>query len=419
MGHKWHSTKFKGVRYREHKTRKHGIIKDRYFVIRYQQTIRKGEKREKVRREEKLGWASEGGWTPEKAALQLAKLKQASTLGEGPTRLKEKRDEAEKAKAEQEAEKLREEKENVTFAQFFEDIYFPVAQTRKKPGTYGKELQHFNLWLEPLLGELPIRSITEIHLQKIITAMTKKGLSVRYKEYVLSTFRVTWKMARDRRLVVGSYPGKKIQLPKVDNGRLRYLTHDEAESLLEELAKRDMDTHDMALISLHTGARAKEVFQLTWGCVDEEQGMILFKDTKGGKNRYAYMTSEVAETFKSRKRGAKNQRIFKNGHGRNIKETPETFRTAVKVVGLNDGVDDPRQKVVFHTCRHTFGSWHAQRGTPPNVLKELMGHSTIKVTERYSHVSADHLRQAMAGFEQSVKGEQTATVIPLKANSKK
>ncbi len=136
--------------------------------------------------------------------------------------------------------------------------------------------------------------------------MSDKGLPIRYKEYVRSTFRVAWKMARDRKLVVGSYPGKKIKLPKIENGRLRYLTPDEAESLLGELAKRDMDTHDMALISLHTGARAKEVFQLTWGCVDEKQGMILFKDTKSGKNRYAYMTSEVEKTFKSRKRRAKN-----------------------------------------------------------------------------------------------------------------
>jgi integrase len=420
MGYKWHSTNFKGVRYREHKARKHGIMKDRYYVIRYQQTVGEGDDLKKVRREEKLGWASKGGWTPEKAALELAKLKQAATLGEGPTRLHEKREKAQKEKERKEAENRQHERDSVTFSQFFNDTYFPVAQTRKKPGTFEKELQHFNLWLKPILGEMPIRAITEIHLQKIIKAMSDKNLSVRYKEYVLSTFRVVWKMARDRKLVVGSYPGNKdkIKLPKVENGRLRYLTPDEAESLLEELDKWNTDMHDMTLLSLHTGARAKEVFQLTWGCVDEKQGMILFKDTKNSKNRYAYMTAEVQRLFKNRRRGAGNQRIFKNGYGKEIKETPETFRTVVKKLGLNDGVDDPRQRVVFHTCRHTFGSWHAQRGTPPNVLKELMGHSTIKVTEKYSHVSADHLRHAMAGFEDSIKTADVAKVVPLAVNDK-
>ena len=396
MATKWHSTNFRGVRYREHETRKHGIMKDRYYVIRYQ---RSGK-----RTEEKLGWGTEG-WTPEKAALELAELKNAATVGLGPTRLSEKREIAEEAKAEKLAERIREEKENVTFCQFFQDTYFPIAQTRKKSGTCEKELQHFKLWINPLLGNQPLRSITEVHLQKIITAMTKQELSIRYKEYVLSTFRIVWKMARDRGLVIGAYPGTKIKLPKYDNGRLRYLTHQEAERLLKRLAERNTDMHDMALLALHTGARGKEVFKLTWECVNMNQGTVLIKNTKGGKNRFAYMTSEVKMMFSRRIRGAMNARIFKNGNGNDVKETPQTFRTVVKELGLNEGVVDPRHNVVFHTCRHTFGSWHAQRGTPPSVLKELMGHSTVKVTERYSHVSADHLRQAMAGFEKSGSGQ--------------
>ncbi len=401
MGYKWHPTDFKGVRYREHPKKKHGIMKDRYFVIRYQQNGK--------RKEEKLGWSSEG-WTPEKAALQLAELKQAATVGKGPTRLQERREIAEKTKAEELEEKIRFEKENVTFERFFEDTYFPVAKTRKKPGTYGKERQHFKLWLNPLVGGMPIRSITEIHLQKIVKGMTIKELSIRYMEYVLSTFRVVWKTARDRGLVVGAYPGEKIKLPKVDNGRVRYLTHEEADSLLNRLAERNNDMHDMTLFSLHTGARAKEVFELTWGCVDIVQESVLLKDTKNGKNRYAFMTPEVKAMFSRRKRGVGNERVFKNGNGGNVKETPQTFRTVVKELGLNDNVDDARLLVVFHTCRHTFGSWHAQMGTPPTVLKELMGHSTLKVTERYTHVSAHHLRQAMHGFGEAMGGNRAGNV---------
>ncbi len=59
MGAKWRTTKYPGVRFREHATRRHGVVKDRYFSIRYQ---RDGRRQEKA-----LGWASEG-WTAEKAA---------------------------------------------------------------------------------------------------------------------------------------------------------------------------------------------------------------------------------------------------------------------------------------------------------------------------------------------------------------
>src|SRR4030067_919470 len=89
---KWKKTKFPGVRYYDHPTRKHGIQKDRYFAIRYQ--------RDGKRHEEGIGWASEG-WTAEKAANELAELKKAHTLGTGgPTSLNEKR-EVEKEKREQ------------------------------------------------------------------------------------------------------------------------------------------------------------------------------------------------------------------------------------------------------------------------------------------------------------------------------
>ena len=393
-------TKFPGVRYREHPTRKHGIQKDRYFFIRY--------KLDGKDKEEGLGWASEG-LSASYANDERSKLMLNSRTGKtGPKTLQEKR-EVEQARIVQlEQDRAQEEMENITFHRFFKDTYFPVAQTRKKQGTYEKELQHFSLWLNPLLGDCPIRSITEIHLQKIVSAMTKAKLSTRYKEYVLSTFRIVWKIARDRGLVIGAYPGEKIKLPKTDNGRLRYFTHSEANILLERLAQRNTDMHDMTLLSIHTGARAKEVFELTWGCVDIDQEEILLKDTKNGKNRHVYMTSEVKKMFSSRTRGLRNERVFKNGRGDSVKETPQTFRTVINELGLNDDIDDPRQRIVFHTCRHTFGSWHAQRGTSPNVLKELMGHSTIKVTERYSHVSANHLRLAMAGFEESAKKAETA-----------
>jgi len=83
MAYKWISTKFPGIRYRVHPTRKYANKPDKYFAIRYQA--------EGKRKEEGLGWSSEK-WTAEKAALALAELKKAHTTGEGPTRLTEKRE---------------------------------------------------------------------------------------------------------------------------------------------------------------------------------------------------------------------------------------------------------------------------------------------------------------------------------------
>ncbi|MFH1021643.1 MAG: hypothetical protein V1782_13690 [Pseudomonadota bacterium] len=79
---KWQSSGARGVRFYEHDTRKHGVRKDRYFAIRYQH--------EGKRREEGLGWSSEG-WTEKKAAAILAELQENHRRGSGPRTLQERR----------------------------------------------------------------------------------------------------------------------------------------------------------------------------------------------------------------------------------------------------------------------------------------------------------------------------------------
>lgn len=57
-------------------------------------------------------------------------------------------------------------------------------------------------------------------------------------------------------------------------------------------------------------------------------------------------------------------------------------------------ITDARQRVVFHTLRHTYASWLVQKGVPLYTVAELMGHSTIDMTRRYSHLAPDSLRSA-------------------------
>ncbi len=91
-------------------------------------------------------------------------------------------------------------------------------------------------------------------------------------------------------------------------------------------------------------------------------------------------------------------------------------------LGLNDGIDDPRDKVVFHTLRHTFASWLAIQGTPILTLKELMGHKSLAMTERYAHLMPDVKREAIKGlaraFEEAEGADERAKVIEI-ANAKR
>ncbi len=54
-----------------------------------------------------------------------------------------------------------------------------------------------------------------------------------------------------------------------------------------------------------------------------------------------------------------------------------------------------RERLSFHNLRHTTGSWLAMQGVPMRVVQQILGHCTIQVTERYSHLSPEVLVKAM------------------------
>ncbi len=152
---KRYPTRFPGVRFREHKTRKYNGEPDKYFMIRYQNAGK--------RKEEGLGWASEG-WNAQKASVELSALKKAHTLGTGPHSLREKR---EVETARREAERISHdlaEKQNLSFADYFKFQYLPVAEMHKKEKTIYDEGLIFKNWLAPAVGHLPFKDIFTFHI---------------------------------------------------------------------------------------------------------------------------------------------------------------------------------------------------------------------------------------------------------------
>ena len=76
-----------------------------------------------------------------------------------------------------------------------------------------------------------------------------------------------------------------------------------------------------------------------------------------------------------------------------------SFARVVDEMGLNKGVKDVRQKVCFHSLRHSYASWLVEQGVDLYVVKELLGHSTLALTERYSHLANDTLQNAVKLLE--------------------
>jgi len=386
------STNYPGVRYREHKTRKHGVKPDQYFFIRYQ--------KDGKRKEEGVGWASEG-WTPQKVALKLAELKAAATTGKGESRLSDARAKAEAEKQQEQARREQEEKDNMPLNAYFDEIYYPAISQEKKKSAHVREESLFRLWMKPTMGDKPLKDISAFDLERLKRAMLKKSRAPRSVEYALTTLGQIFRHAERLGYFQGDIPTTKVKKPKYDNKRVKFLSHDEAHTLLEILKGKSQETYEMALLSLHCGLRAGEVFSLTWKDVDLHHGLITLLDTKSSKTRTVSMTADVQSFFMAKETGSKQDLIFPDRKSGGIrKQISKSFPRVVAEAGLNESINDRRQRVTFHTLRHTFASWLVMAGISLYEVKELLGHASLTMTERYAHLAPDRNKKAAATMEQ-------------------
>ena len=174
---KWNSIG-KGVRYKEHPKRKHGIRVDRYFSIRYQVNGKSCESG--------LGWASEG-WTKEKAVAERVRLIEDAKSGHGV--LTRRQTQKKKAKIVEEQEKIKiaetkaEQKKNLTITSFFNDVYYPQIKKENKIEAYKREESLFRLWIDQHIGKLSFRAVCKEDIENIFYDMVDSGRSIRSAEY--------------------------------------------------------------------------------------------------------------------------------------------------------------------------------------------------------------------------------------------
>jgi len=236
--------------------------------------------------------------------------------------------------------------------------------------------------------------------------MLKAKKALRTIQYVSAISRQVWNHAKAAGYINTEWPYKsEMKKIKIDNQRLRFLTHEEANSLLENIKGRSEQLYNICLLGLHCGLRAGEIFSLKWSNVDIEGKTINIMDAKAG-SRQAFMTEAVADIFKSLVPGKPEELIFKDRNGKRIVEVSNSFNRAVDDLNLNEGITDRRQKLTFHSLRHTFASWLVMQGTPLYTVQKLMGHKTIALTERYAHLAPDTLKAAVVNFEKNIKKQK-------------
>lgn len=379
MAEQW-KTIVKGVRVKVHPTRKHGVNFDRYFSIRFSFNGKKISSG--------LGWASEG-WNLEEAIKRKGELKEEAKQGKGIKTYRQKQIEADETRKKEEQLLKEQNKKKINLSDFFNNYYLGYVRQNKKENVVMSEEQLFRLWIKPVVGDKFLKDVSAFDIDRLKKKILDAGRAPRTCEYALCTLNQIFKYAENIGYFEGKPPTTKVRKIKYDNKRVRFLSIEEAHILLNFLKEKSQQVFEMALISLHCGLRAGEIFNLKWQDIDFEHGLITLLDTKNGKTRRVSMTDEVKKVLLEKEFRGKTDYIFMAKNGDKIKKISDSFRFWVEDLGLNKGVSDRRQRVTFHTLRHTFASWLVMEGINLYQVKELMGHSSITMTERYAHLAAD------------------------------
>ncbi|KAB2834359.1 MAG: tyrosine-type recombinase/integrase [Candidatus Brocadia sp.] len=191
--------------------------------------------------------------------------------------------------------------------------------------------------------------------------------------------------------IIDNNPCREIKRFKVSQARTRVLATGEITMLLDKLQGKD---RLMTLVSVLTGMRLNEVLKLQWQDVDFTKGLITFVQSKTGK----LIVVPLSEYLKG------ELQRYKVTHASNNLFEDRPVTKAVATVASNHFAKLFKQilkdtKVSFHTLRHTFSSIHGDLGTGANTVRELLGHSNLSMTTRYSH----------SGIEAKIKAVETLT----------
>jgi integrase len=216
----------------------------------------------------------------------------------------------------------------------------------------------------------------------------------------LALLKHMFNLAIDWDLYLDTNPVRKVKFFQEMNLGFRILTREEEGKLLDNATPY---IQDIAVFALNTGLRIGEILALTWEQVEVEKNVLNVFAHKTHKIRQVPLNAEARRVLELWALGRKNEFVFYNHEtGKPFVDLKAGFALACNKAGL--------QGVTWHKLRHTFASRLVDRGVDIVTVQQLLGHSTVTVTMRYTHTNLESKRNAVAKLENF--GDSLVTPCP-------
>jgi integrase len=301
-----------------------------------------------------------------------------------------------------------------TFTELVERFKRDVVPRKPKVGKeYARQLE----WWRTHLGDLTLNNVSSAKISELrdqlANGTVKWGTNLKEKETdkrsnatvnrYLAALSSAFGIAVKEWQWINENPMRRVSKLKEPGGRVRYLTDEERERLLAA-CKDSVNPHlYMAVVlALSTGARQQEIWGLRWSEVHLDRGLITFTETKNDEFRSVPLEGHARELL------LEHYKIRRIG-------TDLVFPSKKNPVVRHD-FRDPWNKVLvvaevenfrWHDLRHSCASYLAMNGVPMLTIAEILGHKTLSMVQRYTHLSTEHLKEAVSDMNQKMFGNRS------------
>ncbi|WP_035350854.1 tyrosine-type recombinase/integrase [Edaphobacter aggregans] len=262
--------------------------------------------------------------------------------------------------------------------------YLIHQKARLTPESYERTRGILEVHLKSFFGTMPLAGIRRADVQKYITQrLGEVSTDTVIKEINvlkhLLGLAMEWEMIpKNPAYRMG---GKKDNM-KASPGRVRYLQPAELNVVLEACPEW---LRPIASLLAYTGMRRSEVLRLRWRDLDIKGGEIMLPKTKNGDARVVHLNDRASDVVKSLTRGFPAARVFSEDI--TAENVSVAFIRACRSVGIAD--------FSLHDLRHTMASWMRMTGSDLQDVAKQLGHRDLRMTNRYAHLSGDHLSTAV------------------------
>lgn len=261
----------------------------------------------------------------------------------------------------------------------------------------AKSQYHQLIWWRDNLGDELLAKITPKDIGEMRDKLAATRGPATTHHYLMALSHV-FTMAVNEWGLIENSPFPKVKKPKLPGGRVRYLSDDERARLLKACKESSNPyLYTIVVLALSTGARKMELLGLRWRDIDLSRGVITLDQTKNGQRRALPLAGHALELMKAHAeaRGASpNDLVFPNHAGTKPLDIHYPWIEALKQAGITN--------FKMHDCRHSAASYLAMSGASLIELAEVLGHKSLSMVRRYSHLSEAHTSKVVAAMNEKI-----------------